>query len=163
VLRTARLLMRDDAAAEDLAQETLLRAFRAIDQFKSGTDARAWLLTILRNARVDWIRSRAKESRDVSLERLGAEPEEPDESSAEPNWDDPAQMLEAFSDDRIIDALQELPEEIRWTLLLVDVEQMDHRDASVILDVPVGTVKSRTHRGRAMLRRMLSPVAREIR
>jgi RNA polymerase sigma-70 factor (ECF subfamily) len=45
----------------------------------------------------------------------------------------------------------------------VDVEQMDHRDASVILDVPVGTVKSRTHRGRAMLRRMLSPVAREIR
>jgi len=163
VLRTARLLVRDAASADDLAQETLLRAFRSMDRFKSGTDARAWLLAILRNARIDWIRSRARESRDVSLEQLGVDPEDGDEASAEPSWDDPGRMMEAFSDERIIDALQELPEDIRWTLLLVDVEQLDHRDAAIVLGVPVGTVKSRTHRGRAMLRRLLQPVAKEIR
>jgi len=61
----------------------------------------------------------------------------------------------------MIDALQRLPEEIRWTLLLVDVEGVDQADAAELLDVPVGTIKSRAHRGRAMLRDRLAPLARE--
>jgi RNA polymerase sigma-70 factor (ECF subfamily) len=63
----------------------------------------------------------------------------------------------------MIRALQRLPEEIRWTLLLVDVEGMDHADAAAVLGVPVGTVKSRAHRGRAMLREALLPMARDLR
>jgi RNA polymerase sigma-70 factor (ECF subfamily) len=63
----------------------------------------------------------------------------------------------------MIQALQRLPEEIRWTLLLVDVEGMDHADAAAVLGVPVGTVKSRAHRGRAMLREALLPMARDLR
>jgi RNA polymerase sigma-70 factor (ECF subfamily) len=71
----------------------------------------------------------------------------------------PEEMLEAFSDREIIAALQRLPEEIRWTLLLVDVQGMDHANAAEVLDVPVGTVKSRAHRGRNMLREILRPMA----
>jgi len=63
----------------------------------------------------------------------------------------------------MIDALQMLPEEIRWTILLVDVEEMGHAEAAGLLDVPEGTIKSRTHRGRAMLRQLLMSMAKELR
>ena len=72
-------------------------------------------------------------------------------------------LLEQFSDAEMIDALSRLPEEIRWTLLLVDVEGMDHKEAAGVLDVPVGTIKSRAHRGRMMLRDKLLPLARQAR
>lgn len=159
VLRTAQLLTRDNALAEDLAQETLLKAFAAIERFEAGTDARAWLVSILRNARIDHARQHARRARDVSLEQLAEDPaaEEIDgPANSATSSIDPRDILEAFSDQQVIDALGALPEEIRWTLLLVDVEQMDHHDAARILDVPVGTIKSRAHRGRAMLRRRLS-------
>ena len=128
VLRTARVLTGNSADAEDLAQETMLKAFRSIDRFREGTDARAWLMTILRRTRIDRLRASSSSAGTI-----------------------------------VIDALRGLPEEIRWTLLLVDVEGMDHAEAAEILRVPVGTIKSRTHRGRAMLREALLPVARERR
>ena len=78
-------------------------------------------------------------------------------------WERPDVALAAFSDQQVIDALQRLPEEIRLTLLLVDVEGLDHADAASILDVPEGTIKSRAHRGRGMLREALLPVARDMR
>lgn len=165
VLRTASMLVRDAAEAEDLTQETLLRAHNALDRFLRGTDMRAWLMRILRNLRIDRLRSARARSSDVRLERIEFDPpasEEPPPSDAE-LWNDPEAMLEAFSDRQVITALQSLPEEIRWTLLLVDVEGLDHADAAEILDVPVGTVKSRAHRGRRMLRESLLPVAREMR
>jgi len=71
--------------------------------------------------------------------------------------------LNAFSDADVIDGLQGIAEELRWTLLLVDVEGMDHRDAAEVLGVPVGTIKSRVHRARAMLRQVLLPLARQRR
>jgi RNA polymerase sigma-70 factor (ECF subfamily) len=80
-----------------------------------------------------------------------------------PAWDDPHALLQRFSDRHMIQALQCLPEEIRWTLLLVDVEGIDHAEAAAILGVPVGTVKSRAHRGRRMLREALLPLAKELR
>lgn len=161
VLRVARMLCRDQTEADDLAQETLLKAFAAIERFEPGTDARAWLLRILRNARIDRIRSAARESSNVSLD--AGDFELPSPEAADELGDDPEQILNAFSDAQIIQALQELPEEIRMTLLLVDVQQLDHKEAAGILDVPVGTIKSRTHRGRAMLRQALLPRARELR
>ncbi len=71
--------------------------------------------------------------------------------------------MAAFTDAQVIEALWALPEEIRWTLLLVDVEQLDVREAAEVLEVPVGTIKSRSHRGRRMLRERLLPLAREMR
>ncbi len=156
LLRTAQYLTRHEQEAEDLVQETVLKAMRAIDQYRQGTDARAWLLTILRRTRVDWIRRDSRRPHLLSLDgEQAAEPAAKHEEPAghfDPQWDDPEAMMESFSDDQLIVALKSLPEEIRWTLLLVDVEQMDHADASVVLEVPVGTIKSRAHRGRRMLR-----------
>ena len=165
VLRTALILCGGRVAdAEDLAQETMLKAFRSIDRFAPGTDARAWLLTILRHARVDRIRASAPAAGTVSLDGLPHDPPAPSEN-AEPDRqtvvDDPQALLNEFSDADMIAALARLPEEIRWTLLLVDVEGMDHKEAAEVLGVPVGTIKSRAHRGRAMLRDALLPLARQ--
>ena len=166
VVRVARLLLRDASEADDLAQEALMRAFAGIRSFRPGTDARAWLLTILRNARVDRLRSRQahEAERTLSLDALEHEPAGIGTDDASPEWrDDPERVLDAFSDQQVIDALAELPEEIRWTLLLADVQQMEQRDVAEVLGVPVGTIKSRVHRGRAMLRTALLPVARQMR
>src|SRR5258706_12514362 len=75
----------------------------------------------------------------------------------------PSEVLNAFSDQQVIEALKALPEEIRLTLLLVDVEGVEHKDAAEILSVPVGTIKSRAHRGRSMLSTALLPLAKEMR
>jgi RNA polymerase sigma-70 factor (ECF subfamily) len=162
VLRVARILCRNEADADDLAQQTMLKAFAAIDSFRHGTDARAWLMRILRNARVDRIRADARRGHDRSLDVIEIDVVAP-EVETEEFGGDPRQVLDAFSDRQVIEALQQLPEEIRFTLLLVDVEQLDHREAAEILEVPVGTIKSRAHRGRAMLRKALLPLAREMR
>ena len=165
VLRTAHILCGGNTAeAEDLAQETLLKAYRAINQYRDGTDARAWLLTILRHARIDRIRSVAASAGTMSLEDLAQDPagrsglEEADRRVVAEN---PEVVLEQFSDAEMIRALASLPEEIRWTLLLVDVERMDQNEAAQILHVPVGTIKSRAHRGRLMLREALLPLAKQ--
>jgi RNA polymerase sigma-70 factor, ECF subfamily len=165
VLRTARFLVGNAAEAEDIAQVTMMKAFKSIDSLQDATDTKAWLMTILRNTRIDHLRSGASSARNVSLGQLPIEPADSRPSTVHDadDWQNPTQLLQAFSDQQVIAALLQLPEDIRWTLLLVDVEQMDHKDAARILDVPVGTVKSRTHRGRAMLRQSLTPLAREMR
>ena len=166
VLRAARYLVGNSAEADDIAQETMIKAFKGIGSFQDGTDMRAWLMTILRNTRIDHIRAAASSAGNVSFEQLGVEPADCSEDTGcddDPAWDNPEELLQGFSDPCIIEALQKLPEEIRWTLLLVEVEQMDHEDAAKVLGVPDGTVKSRAFRGRAMLREALLPIAKELR
>lgn len=167
ILKLAQILTGHVAEAEDLAQETLLKAFKAVSTLEEGANVKAWLMRILRNARID--RLRADHARNpggasgttVSLNDLEVDP--PDNRPTNSTWQNPQDLLNAFSDQQMIQALQNLPEEIRWTLLLVDVEGLDHKDAAQLLDVPVGTIKSRTHRGRAMLRDALLPLARDLR
>jgi RNA polymerase sigma-70 factor (ECF subfamily) len=160
--RMARILDRNASDADDLVQETMLKAYRSLDSFRAGTNIKAWLVAILRNVRNDRLRASQREVKNVSLE-VAAESVAGDDVGSEAGWESPEELLEAFSDPDIIDALGKLPEEIRWTLLLVDVEGMDHQDAANVLEVPIGTIKSRTHRGRVMLRETLLPVARERR
>jgi RNA polymerase sigma-70 factor (ECF subfamily) len=156
LLRVAQVLCRSEADAEDLVQETLLKAYRHLDQFKEGTDARRWLLTILRNTRIDRVRTLAGRQTEISIEQAEINPPArewaADTSDA---WANPRAMLESLSDQTMIEALLELPEEIRWSLLLVDVEGLGMADAAGIMEIPVGTVKSRLHRGRGMLRERL--------
>lgn len=166
VLRAARYLVRNPAEADDIAQETMIKAFKSVGSFQDGTDMRAWLMMILQNTRIDHIRAGGSSAGNISFEQLGAEPAncyDDTDSDDDPAWDNPEELLEIFSDRCVIEALQQLPEEIRWTLLLVEVEQIDHEDAAKILGVPVGTVKSRAFRGRGMLRQALLPVAKELR
>jgi RNA polymerase sigma-70 factor (ECF subfamily) len=157
VLRTARFLTHNDADAEDLAQEAMLKAFDAIDSLTRNSNPKAWLLTILRHAYVDRLRKGREE---VSLQELDVDPAAPE--GYVDTWGDPARTLAEFSDQQIIDALRTLPREICWTLLLVDVEGLDDREAAEAMKIPAGTVKSRLHRGRKMLREALAPLLRKI-
>lgn len=160
VLRMARCLTDDVNEADDLVQETMLKAFRSLDRFRPGTNMKAWLMTILRNSRIDRLRAGAAWRSNISMGDLGGDLESPaadNDANFDDVWRNPQLILQEFSDQQMIEALQELPEEIRWTLLLVDVESMDHIDAAKVLRVPVGTIKSRAHRGRAMLRKTLAP------
>jgi len=164
VLRTARYLARSDDVAEDLAQGTMLKAMKAIDSFQDGTDMKAWLMTILRRTHIDRIRSEQRHATDVSLDAnpsLGLSSDDDEVGVFDEQWDEPEELLNRFEDQTIVEALKKLPEAIRWTLLLVDVEQIEQADAAEILEVPVGTIKSRVHRGRRMLRDHLHQIAEQ--
>jgi RNA polymerase sigma-70 factor, ECF subfamily len=165
LMRAAMCLTHRFHEAEDLVQETMIKAVRAIDRFKEGTDVKAWLLTIQRRAFIDRYRAARNERGQHSLDDE-ATPEPAAADTAEvgeldEHWDQPEQLLDRFDDDQVIEALRSLPQEIRWTLLLVDVQEMDQAEAAQVLGVPVGTIKSRAHRGRAMLRDKLWALARQ--
>lgn len=164
LLRTARYLTGCSEQAEDLVQETVLKAMGAIDTFQPDTNAKAWLMTILRRIHIDWLRATQRRIKTVSMDTAdGMQPAAPDEpaGSHDADWDAPETILESFEDAEVIVALKELPEEIRWTLLLVDVEDLDHQQAAQVLEIPEGTVKSRAFRGRGMLRDRLFELARD--
>ncbi len=165
LLRTARYLTGSAEQAEDLVQETVLKAMGAIDRFQAGTNAKAWLLTIMRRLHIDMLRVSQRRVRTVSIDgEDGVEPAARDDQPAgvfDSRWDEPEMILEGFEDAEVITALKALPEEIRWTLLLVDVEDMDHQEAARVLEVPEGTIKSRAFRGRGMLRDRLFHLARQ--
>lgn len=158
LLRTARCLVSGMVDAEDLVQDTMLKALEAMASFRDGTNAKAWLMTILRRTFIDRLRSRRQRPAAVALHpNLGDDLACPPSEFSTILPSDPDSLLERFSDSRIIDALRALPPLIRWTLLLVDVEDLGQEQAAAILGIPVGTVKSRAHRGRRMLYELLLP------
>lgn len=167
MLRSARLLAGADDA-EDLAQEAMLRAFSALETFEPGADGRgaaAWLLRILRNVHIDRLRyvsrrpdlARRLDDGDDELGRLVASNGNGD-AVATHGVDVPtdfAALLEQLSDERILEAMRDLPVELAWTLLLVDVQGLEHSQAAEVLEVPLGTVKSRAFRARRLLKQRL--------
>jgi RNA polymerase sigma-70 factor, ECF subfamily len=154
VYRAAVALCGDRAVAEDLAQATYLRAWERFDQFRPGTHCRAWLLRILRNTWIDQLRHRqvaGPAAGQEALEQVPARPEQPES----PPVRDRAGWLGQFGDEALIRALAELPEELRLALFLVHLEGYSQQEAAEALEVPVGTIKSRTSRAASMLRRRL--------
>jgi RNA polymerase sigma-70 factor (ECF subfamily) len=144
LLRVARSLTRNHAEAEDLVQDTLVRAFRAIDRF-DGRHPRAWLLTILRNAHINRNRRRRPEllrDPDLALERL--------ESTA--SGDRAESSVDDAIDSEILRAVAALDEPFRRVLELVDVDGLTYAEAAEVLGIPIGTVMSRLHRARARIR-----------
>jgi len=129
--------------AEDLVQETFLRAYRALDRFQSGSNARAWLHTILQRVRTDAFRR--KRRRPETVELLGEGP-----AIA------PAQDALASGREDLERALLGLPETFRTAVVLRDVQELSYAEIAATLGVPVGTVMSRIHRGRSLLREALS-------
>lgn len=140
---TALRLTRNPADAEDLVQDTLLRAFRGLAGYTPGTNARAWLFTILHRARLDTVRREARRPVAVELEEADAPVA-------------PAQDLLARGQEDVEAALGRVPEVYRGALLLRDVEEFSYEEIARMLDVPVGTVMSRIHRGRRLLRAALT-------
>jgi RNA polymerase sigma-70 factor (ECF subfamily) len=148
---------RDDA--KDLLQETILRAYRFFDQFTKGTNCRAWLLTILYNSFRNGYRRAMREQPATSTEdfeqRLEAQ-----SLLADTAHTDPEQMLSGrMLGHQLETALEALPPEFREALLLVDVQELNYREAAEVLDIPLGTVKSRVSRGRALMREALTRLA----
>lgn len=138
-------LVRNAADAEDLVQETYLRAFRAFHLFRPGTNIRAWLFTILYRARADHYRKLARSPQTVELVHEG------------PAVAPPQDQL-AGGQEEVLRALDRLPESFRSAVVLRDVQDFSYEEIAGILQVPIGTVMSRIHRGRALLRGMLEGV-----
>lgn len=139
---TAYRMTRNAHDAEDLVQETFLRAYRAFDGFTPGTNIRAWLYTILHRARTDSFRKAGRSLKTVELEGDG------------PSVPPPQDALASGGED-LARALDALPEVFRAAVVLRDVEDFSYEEIARILEVPIGTVMSRIHRGRAQLRELL--------
>src|SRR5579885_1719437 len=156
VYRVARRLVSSREEAEDLVQETYARAFRSWRSYTAGTNLRAWLLRILTNLNID--RGRRKQ-RSPDLQPL----EEGDyflynrleQASPDGNQDE-ERVLERLSQDDIVGALAGVPHDFRDVVVLVDIGDFTYQDAAQILDIPIGTVMSRLHRGRRILKRELA-------
>lgn len=150
MLRVARSLTRNHADAEDLVQDTLIRAYQAIDRF-DGRHPRAWLLTILRNTHINRNRRRRPEllrDPDVQMERASQSPAE-DEASR------PDRFVDLEFDAEVEAALESLSQAFAEVIDLVDVNGLTYAEAAEVLGVPVGTVMSRLHRGRKKIREQL--------
>jgi RNA polymerase sigma-70 factor (ECF subfamily) len=159
VYRVARRLVGTREEAEDLVQETYARAFRSWKSFTPGTNMRAWLLRILTNLNLD--RGR-RVQRTPDIQPL----EEGDyylaNKMAETNGEhalEEERVVERLSQDSIVQALSSLPHDFRDVVVLVDIGEFSYADAAQILDIPIGTVMSRLHRGRRLLKQELAEEA----
>jgi RNA polymerase sigma-70 factor, ECF subfamily len=159
VYRAAVALCGANAQAEDLAQTAMLRALEMMASFKDGTNCKAWLFQILRNAWIDQLRRRKLAGPAVPLDEALLPAAEPVEQTS---WTDAHDLLENFADAQVIEALAGLPDDQRLTLYLVDVEGLDHSEVAAILAVPVGTVKSRVSRARSALKGELEKKALDL-
>ena len=155
-------MTRNPSDAEDLLQETTLRAFRGFASFQEGTNLKAWLYRILTNSFINTYRKRQREPQIVEgpddldewflFDRLGSRSVE---RSAEED------VLESIPDADVKAALESIPENFRMAVLLADVEGFSYKEIAEITDVPIGTVMSRLHRGRKALEKALYAVAKE--
>jgi RNA polymerase sigma-70 factor (ECF subfamily) len=157
VYRVARRLVSSREEAEDLVQETYARAFRSWRSYTPGTNLRAWLMRILTNLNID--RGR-REQRAPDMQPM----EEGDyflynrlEQTSGPG--DEERIVERLSQDSIVEALASVPHDFRDTIVLVDIGDFSYQEAAQILDVPIGPVMSRLHRGRRILKGQLAETA----
>jgi len=155
-------MTRNPADAEDVVQETFLKAYRAYDSFEAGTNLKAWLYRILTNTYINKYRKQQRRPSEVELgelqdlylyRRLG--------ESSGASYSAEKEALDQFVDTDIIEALESLPESFRMPVVLADVDGFSYKEIADILDIPIGTVMSRLHRGRKALQRKLWNVAEE--
>jgi RNA polymerase sigma-70 factor, ECF subfamily len=157
-------MTRNPSDAEDLVQETYLRAYRGFKGFEEGTNLKAWLYRILTNTFINTYRAKKRRPEEEDLDevedlylyrRLGGLEAAQVGRSAED------ELFDLFTDDEVKDALESLPEQFRMAVLLADVEGFSYKEIADIVDVPIGTVMSRLHRGRRGLQKRLYEFAVE--
>ena len=149
-------MTRNPSDAEDLVQETFLRAYRGFDGFHEGTNLKAWLYKILTNTFINQYRAKKRRPEQVDLDdvedfyifrRLGGL------EAADATRTPEAEVLEGIPDSEVKEALESIPEQFRMAVILADVEGFSYKEIADILDVPIGTVMSRIHRGGGRCRR----------
>ena len=157
-------MTRNPADAEDLVQETFLKAYRGYHTFEEGTNLKAWLYRILTNSYINRYRKQSRRPTEVELgeledlylyRRLKSGAGDGATRSAE------EAVLESFVDEDVREAVESLPEHFRMPVLLADVEGFSYKEIADIMDVPIGTVMSRLHRGRKALQKRLWDFAQE--
>ena len=157
-------MTRRPADAEDLVQETFLKAYRSFGTFEEGSNLRAWLYRILTNTYINMYRAKQRRPQESDLgdvedlylyRRIGSIEAAAASRSAED------QLFDLFTDDEVKDALESLPENFRLPVLLADVQGFSYKEIAEMLDIPIGTVMSRLHRGRKGMQRALVDFARE--
>jgi RNA polymerase sigma-70 factor, ECF subfamily len=151
-------MTRNQADAEDLVQEAYLRAYRSFHTFQEGTNLRAWLFRILTNAYINTYRAKQRRPIETDLgdvedlylyRRLGSMETAAASLSAED------QFFDLFTDEEVKEALENLPDNFRLPVILADVEGFAYKEIAEMLDIPIGTVMSRLHRGRKAMQRAL--------
>lgn len=149
-------MTRNASDAEDLVQETFLKAYRSYASFQDGTNLRAWLFRILTNTFINAYRAKQRRPTETDLDdvedlymykRIGAL------QTASRSAED--QMFDLFTDEEVKRSLEELPENFRIPVLLADVEGFSYKEIAEMLDIPIGTVMSRLHRGRKAMQKRL--------
>ncbi|HEU5170480.1 MAG TPA: sigma-70 family RNA polymerase sigma factor [Gemmatimonadales bacterium] len=156
--RLALRLTTDPSRAEDLVQDTVLKAFRAWDRFQPGTNVRSWLFTILRNTFINEYRRRQREPIPMDLEAIEAHITERPVADEDPEGAFFAQIV----DEKVLEAIDRLPDEFREVLVLSDIENLTYAEIAEVLRLPIGTVKSRLFRARRQLQTALYDHAVEM-
>ncbi|MEX0771696.1 MAG: sigma-70 family RNA polymerase sigma factor [Balneolales bacterium] len=146
--------------AEDLVQESIVKAFRFFSSYEQGTNAKAWLFRILKNSFINDFRKQSKQPYKVDYNDI-APYYESVRSEQSNSTDLQNTMFGELLDDDITDALEKLPEDFRIVVLLSDIEEFSYEEIANMLDVPIGTVRSRLHRGRKLLRARMLDYATE--
>src|SRR4051794_39874955 len=160
VYRVARRLVGSREEAEDLMQDTYARAFRSWKQFTPGTNLRAWLLRILTNLNIDRGR-RSQRAPDTQPLEEGDYYLYNQLEATNGGVPDQDRVVERLSQDDVVDALSDVPHDFRDVVVLVDIGDFSYADAAQILDIPIGTVMSRLHRGRRILKQNMAEHAVE--
>ncbi|HET9730589.1 MAG TPA: sigma-70 family RNA polymerase sigma factor [Acidimicrobiia bacterium] len=151
-------MTRNPSDAEDLVQETYLRAYRGFEGFRDGTNLKAWLYKILTNTYINQYRAKKRRPEQVELDDVedfylfrrlrGLE-------AADATRSTETEVLDSIPDSEVKDALESIPEQFRMAVILADVEGFSYKEIADILDIPIGTVMSRIHRGRRALQKEL--------
>ena len=158
VYRVALRLSGNETQAEDLTQETMMKAYRSWSQYREGTNARAWLLTILRNTFINEYRRTRRMGPTVDVTEVESFTVFRDVQEVDPE----GRFFDNIVDDDVLRAIDALPEEFRETLVLSDIEGLPYAEIAAITEVPVGTVKSRLFRARQALQTQLYDYAVEM-
>jgi len=151
----------DEEDANDLVQDTYLKAFRFIDSYKEGTNAKAWLFKILKNAFINDYRKKTKQPSRVDYEEIVAYQDE-DDSNFSSYLDLREEMFQNMMGDEVTNAINALPVDFRTVILLCDIEGFTYEEIAKIIDIPIGTVRSRLHRARNMLKETLREYAEKF-
>lgn len=147
----------NDAEADDLVQETYLKAYKFIQNYDQGTNAKAWLFKILKNAYINEYRKKTKRPTNVELQDVGVYRDGEEQSNAYTDLRD--DIFEQSLGDEVTTALTLLPEEFKTVILLCDIEGFSYEEMAKILELPIGTVRSRLFRARNMLKEKLKSYA----